>query len=78
MNKVVKSKESKRSSSLVSTLLVIFIILKLTNVIDWKWIWVLSPLWIGVSLAIIIFAIVGIAFIFGITRITKIFEWQNE
>jgi len=25
----------------------IFIILKLINVIDWSWIWVLSPLWIS-------------------------------
>lgn len=29
------------------TLTFIFIILKLINVIDWSWIWVLSPLWIS-------------------------------
>lgn len=34
-------------------LTIVFIILKLTHVIDWKWIWVLSPLWIG-------FAVVGL------------------
>lgn len=28
-------------------LLVLFIALKLCNVIDWSWWWVLSPLWIG-------------------------------
>ena len=28
-------------------LTIVFITLKLTHVIDWSWIWVLSPLWIG-------------------------------
>jgi hypothetical protein len=27
-------------------LLIIFITLKLTHVINWNWIWVLSPIWI--------------------------------
>lgn len=42
-------------------LTIVFIALKLTNVIAWSWWWVLSPLWIGIALAIvvtIIFAIV--------------------
>jgi hypothetical protein len=29
-----------------SLLLIIFITLKLTHVINWNWIWVLSPIWI--------------------------------
>ena len=28
-------------------LALIFIVLKLCKIIDWSWIWVLSPLWIG-------------------------------
>ena len=35
-------------------LTLIFITLKLTDVIDWSWGWVLSPLWISFSLALII------------------------
>ena len=31
--------------SFLDTLQVVFIVLKLLNVIDWKWLWVLSPLW---------------------------------
>ena len=31
----------------------IFIFLKLTNVITWSWLWVLSPLWIGYSIVLI-------------------------
>lgn len=34
-------------------LLIIFMILKLTNVISWSWWWVISPLWIGVIVYII-------------------------
>ena len=32
-------------------LLLIFIVLKLTHVIDWSWWWVLSPIWIVAILA---------------------------
>ena len=40
-----------------SLLLVAFIVLKLTGVIDWSWWWVLSPLWIPLCLLIVGFAI---------------------
>lgn len=45
-------------SALLTTL---FIGLKLTHVITWSWLWVLSPLWITLILAVIFwFAIVGL------------------
>ena len=28
-------------------LTLVFIVLKLTHYIDWSWVWVLSPLWLG-------------------------------
>jgi hypothetical protein len=31
-------------------LTIVFITLKLTGVIDWPWLWVLSPIWISASL----------------------------
>jgi len=37
----------------VDTIQGIFIILKLTGVIDWSWWWVLSPIWIVVLLCLI-------------------------
>lgn len=40
--------------SFSSVLTLIFITLKLCKVIDWNWIWVLSPLWIGVLLEMLI------------------------
>lgn len=34
-------------------LLVAFIVLKLCGVINWSWIWVLSPFWISIILTVI-------------------------
>ena len=45
----------------VGTLTIAFIVLKLVGVINWSWIWVLSPLWIsfilGLAILIIIVAV---------------------
>lgn len=38
-------------------LTLIFIVLKLCNVINWSWLWVLSPLWISFCLGLIFLAI---------------------
>ena len=38
----------------------IFIVLKLCKVIDWSWLWVLSPFWIGLALGLICVVIVAI------------------
>ena len=43
--------------SFASVLGIVFIILKLTGVIDWSWLWVLSPFWIP-------FAVVGLVIVF--------------
>jgi len=61
------SKTSSSSSSGVGfsgLLTVAFIVLKLTHVIDWKWIWVLSPLWISLSIALIILLILFLIVMF--------------
>lgn len=34
---------------------VAFVVLKLCGVIDWPWLWVLSPFWIGLVIAIVVF-----------------------
>ena len=35
-------------------LLILFIILKLTHVIDWPWVFVLLPLWVGIGTIVIV------------------------
>jgi len=32
----------------------VFFVLKMTNYIDWSWIWVLSPLWIPFALVFLV------------------------
>ena len=41
-------------------LTVLFIGLKLTGYINWPWIWILSPMWISLLLAIVILGIAAI------------------
>ena len=41
-------------------LTIIFIVLKLTNNIDWSWWWVLSPIWMSLLLIIFILIIISI------------------
>ena len=44
----------------LGALTILFIALKLTNVIDWSWWWVLTPLWIPVAVVLGIIVIVAI------------------
>ena len=36
-------------------LLIVFIILKLCGVINWSWIWVLSPIWISLLIVFLFY-----------------------
>ena len=56
--------ERKKSSSglgLLDVLGIVFIVLKLTKVIDWSWWWVLSPFWINAVLIILVIILVIIS-----------------
>ena len=44
-------------------LAILFIALKLTGHVQWSWLWVLSPIWIPVSVAI------GLLVVFGILAV---------
>ncbi len=39
-------------------LTVAFIVLKLTGYITWSWVWVLSPIWISIIIALIVLGVV--------------------
>lgn len=40
----------------LSTLIfIVFLVLKLTDVIDWSWWWVTAPLWISLLIVVLIF-----------------------
>ena len=49
----------------VGLLTIAFIVLKLTGVISWSWVWVLAPLWISaVIYVVLVVAVVGWIFMF--------------
>ena len=50
----MSNKTTNTSSGIgfVGLLTILFIALKLTKVINWSWIWILSPLWISFGLAV--------------------------
>jgi hypothetical protein len=52
--------EGKMKIGFAGLLTILFIALKLTDVITWSWWWVLSPIWIPILLVICIICIAGI------------------
>ena len=63
-------------SHFTETLQLIFIVLKLTNLINWSWWWVLSPTWI--SVAIIVAVILIVLIVIGCGKLgSKIGEKRN-
>ena len=39
---------------IIGVLTILFVVLKLLNIIQWSWLWVLSPLWISAGVGIIV------------------------
>lgn len=52
-------------------LTLLFIGLKLTGYIAWSWIWVLSPIWIPISIALLILSVVVILIVLDERAINK-------
>jgi hypothetical protein len=42
----------------VGLLTIVFITLKLLNIISWSWIWVLSPIWITILLILLVILVI--------------------
>ena len=61
------SKDSSSSSGgagFCTLLAVAFIVLKLCEVIEWSWWWVLSTIWIPITVvAVFLFAVVGVGIV---------------
>ncbi len=51
-----------------TVLLIVFVVLKLTGLITWSWLWVLSPFWIPILIivAICLFVIIGVGILYNI------------
>lgn len=57
-------KESSGGIGVVGLLGVVFVTLKLCGVIDWSWLWVLAPFWVGLAVMVaIVLVVLVIAFL---------------
>lgn len=50
------SSSSSGGIGFVGLLTIVFIVLKLTDYIDWSWWWVLSPIWIATTIVVVVLA----------------------
>jgi uncharacterized membrane protein len=59
--------ESKSSKGLGwgSVLFIVFLVLKLTDTIDWSWWWVTSPLWIPLVVIGVLLVLLGAVNVWG-------------
>ena len=57
----MNDKQTSSGIGFTGLLTIVFIILKLCNIITWSWWWVLSPLWISTILWVILVVIVLLA-----------------
>lgn len=55
-----KGKSAGGGMGICSVLTIVFIVLKLTGVIDWKWVWVLAPALIPLALVVVCLLFLGI------------------
>ena len=57
---VINDPKSKKGNgvSFATILTVVFINLKLSGEISWSWIWVLSPIWIGLIIDVLLIGII--------------------
>jgi len=58
MDKQVVIRNSSGGIGFAGLLTIVFITLKLTGVIDWSWIWVLCPIWLGIAIPIVLFSVI--------------------
>lgn len=55
----MNSKNTGRGIGFVGLLQVAFIVLKLCGVINWAWLWVLTPMWIEIVLFVALVLVIG-------------------
>ena len=60
-------------SNVVQVFLILFVVLKLTNQINWSWVWVLSPVWLPIAAVVI-----GVTLVVALNIVVTIIERFNS
>ena len=53
-----KSKKRSKGMGLCCSLVILFIILKIMDIISWSWLWVFSPIWITLITCVVAFGLI--------------------
>lgn len=53
-------KKSDKGLGLGTILFIVFLILKLCGTIDWSWWWVTAPIWIPLSISVVLVILVAV------------------
>ena len=64
--------------SFLGLLTLLFIGLKLTGYITWSWIWVLSPLWVPISITLLLLSAVILLVALGKIDIDKTLKYERK
>ena len=59
-------------------LTLLFIGLKLTGYITWSWIWVLAPLWVPISITLLVISAVILLVALGKMNIDKTLKYERK
>lgn len=59
---------------LSSTLFIVFLVLKLTETIDWSWWWVTAPLWIPIT---VFFGVLLLFVVFFVIAAIAVAIWER-
>ncbi|MCA2275474.1 hypothetical protein JF780_05645 [Mycobacterium intracellulare] len=54
-----ETKSTGNGIGIGTVLFVVFLVLKLTHVIDWSWWWIAAPLWIPATIIVVILVVAG-------------------
>lgn len=65
-----KEKSSSSETGIFTVLQIVFLVLKLTNLIDWSWWWVWSPTWISIILVVVVL------FVFFLVDVIRARKWK--
>ena len=57
MYDIIMNNNSSAGINTGGVLTIIFVVLKLLHIIEWSWLWVLSPMWISLLLYLTVFFI---------------------
>ena len=62
----MSEQKTSNGGELGTILFIVFLILKLTNVIDWSWWWVTAPLWIPICMILFVgLLLIGASYYYG-------------